>query len=1055
LPVANVFAIGGQSGNGSRTTTNGKAGTVLIQQYVIPLTVIKSGTGAGIASSAPSGISCGSTCSSQFVKNSSITLTATPDAGSTFNGWTGACSGIDSCTITMDAAKTVTATFTYLPPPAVSISSPAGATRNNLSLLQYAVSAGTVVVKVDGVIVNKVAGNTLDLLADGIHTVRVEATNAGVTGFAVSTFTIDTIAPAVTVTALPSIVKATPQTLSGTMESGSSVTVSVTAGTASIGTITYPTATTWQCVASNLTVGTNSFTIIAHDQAGNSSQTLASVIYELPVSLRLSVPSIATNSKDTVVLTIKNIDPSGSEVLVEQLVDTNNNGVIDAGDYPIRSFKVKDGVSALYPNIPGDEDAASNGTIVTSLSFALTSNITHAPGSYLFRVTSGSDLATAPFTVSPVAQLQYITGAVTDGSNPVPGALIRLLDKWQQPVAWTISDNSGNYTLDVPIPGEYRIIPIAYGFVSDPTGSQVTLSSGQTITSHTLTLTTGTIHLAGKVQKDQTTDPVGGVWVQAVSSNGIGYAITAADGSYDLKLTAGQYDIVVVADATLPNPASKGYLAATRQPQRIDLQTDTTNYNIPLTPVSITVTGKVVDQFGTPLSGLPILGKLAAATDGREPASFATSNSSGNFSLNLAAGTQWTISLDDVVAQKLGYLGNRIVNFSTANTLAGNNITAQPVVSWIQGTVHDSNSSLLCNIDVQLRNADSSIVTHLRTAADGTYRFAAYSGDWFANAFFEHNGTRSVGEQAVPLTVGQTVTIDFVVDVVPPSVTITSPTASTTPDNTPLLAYIINEGTAVVRVDGVVVNKVSGDSLDVLVNGPHTVVIEATDSAGNINSVTVNFTVNYSPLALSTPVPADGTVGIAYNQTLAVTGGVPPFSFSLINGTTLPSGLSLNSSTGVISGTPAVATSGSTFKVQVVDSNGSMVMQQYTLAIYSQLQVITASLPDAYITIAYSQTLSASGGKIPYNSWSITSGSLPAGLILNTATGVISGAPTVGGSSITVQVRDANTTPATRDLSIAVYSLPSITTTSLPSGSTGTLYSQALAASGGKIAYMA
>ncbi|MHC4714188.1 MAG: putative Ig domain-containing protein [Planctomycetota bacterium] len=56
----------------------------------------------------------------------------------------------------------------------------------------------------------------------------------------------------------------------------------------------------------------------------------------------------------------------------------------------------------------------------------------------------------------------------------------------------------------------------------------------------------------------------------------------------------------------------------------------------------------------------------------------------------------------------------------------------------------------------------------------------------------------------------------------------------------------------------------------------------------------------------------------------------------------------------------------------------------------------TASLADGQIGVAYSQTLGATGGVTPY-SWSIVSGSLPAGLSLNSSTGEISGTPTTGG----------------------------------------------------------
>lgn len=72
------------------------------------LTVTPSGTGSGTVT-AP-GISCGTVCTESFSQGTSVTLTATPDSGSTFTGWGGACSGT-TCTVAMDSDKAVTATF--------------------------------------------------------------------------------------------------------------------------------------------------------------------------------------------------------------------------------------------------------------------------------------------------------------------------------------------------------------------------------------------------------------------------------------------------------------------------------------------------------------------------------------------------------------------------------------------------------------------------------------------------------------------------------------------------------------------------------------------------------------------------------------------------------------------------------------------------------------------------------------------------------------------------------------------------------------------------------
>jgi uncharacterized repeat protein (TIGR02543 family) len=76
------------------------------------LTVNKAGTGSGIVTSDPAGISCGSSCSADFATDSTVTLTAAPASGSTFAGWSGACTNATgACTVSMTAAKSVTANF--------------------------------------------------------------------------------------------------------------------------------------------------------------------------------------------------------------------------------------------------------------------------------------------------------------------------------------------------------------------------------------------------------------------------------------------------------------------------------------------------------------------------------------------------------------------------------------------------------------------------------------------------------------------------------------------------------------------------------------------------------------------------------------------------------------------------------------------------------------------------------------------------------------------------------------------------------------------------------
>jgi len=77
----------------------------------VTLTVTLAGNGSGTVASTPSGITCGGDCTQGYGSGVAVTLTATPDAASTFTGWSGDCTGTGSCVLTMSGARTVTATF--------------------------------------------------------------------------------------------------------------------------------------------------------------------------------------------------------------------------------------------------------------------------------------------------------------------------------------------------------------------------------------------------------------------------------------------------------------------------------------------------------------------------------------------------------------------------------------------------------------------------------------------------------------------------------------------------------------------------------------------------------------------------------------------------------------------------------------------------------------------------------------------------------------------------------------------------------------------------------
>lgn len=187
----------------------------------------------------------------------------------------------------------------------------------------------------------------------------------------------------------------------------------------------------------------------------------------------------------------------------------------------------------------------------------------------------------------------------------------------------------------------------------------------------------------------------------------------------------------------------------------------------------------------------------------------------------------------------------------------------------------------------------------------------------------------------------------------------------------------------------------------------------------NVNTcgVTVCPTITVNPPTL----PA-GTVGIAYSQTISASGGTSPYAFAVSSGT-LPAGLILNAATGSITGTPTTAAA-SNFTITATDAGGCLASRAYTITIASpECPVITvnpSTIPPGAVGAPYSQAITATGGTAPYT-FTITSGALPTGLSLNSATGVISGVPLQPGLfNFTVRATDANGCNGARPYSLTI-----------------------------------
>ncbi len=223
--------------------------------------------------------------------------------------------------------------------------------------------------------------------------------------------------------------------------------------------------------------------------------------------------------------------------------------------------------------------------------------------------------------------------------------------------------------------------------------------------------------------------------------------------------------------------------------------------------------------------------------------------------------------------------------------------------------------------------------------------------------------------------------------------------------------------------------------------------IQVKDANGVASATTCPFTIASGPV-LTCPAVSSGEVGVALNSpAMTVGGGTSPYTFSVVG--TLPGGLTLNTTTGAITGTP---TASGTFNIQVKDAKGVAASSICPFTIASAPTLTCPAINSGEVGVALnSLAMTVGGGTAPYT-FSVV-GTLPGGLTLNTTTGAITGTPTASGS-FSIQVKDANAIAATSQCPFTIASAPTLTCPAVNSGEVGVaLNSPAMTVSGGTSPY--
>ena len=689
------------------------------------------------------------------------------------------------------------------------------------------------------------------------------------------------------------------------------------------------------------------------------------------------IPATVSNTySGAITLLITNV-PTGHTVVVQKFLDRNTNGVIDGTDWLVQQFNLTEGTNFVINgvtnlNVPGD--LKNNPTNITAvLNFQSGDFMQNIVGQYLYRLSS------------PVGDFSPVTNLFTITNFPF-GQFFK-----------------GNV-------------------VSNTAGGQVI---------------TNALVLLFPPPRAGKAGPSGSPVVGVVANNAGGYTVQAPVGTY------------------MPAAFASNYLANFAAPPVLALGSGATvTTNLILTNAASSISGRMVDAASANL-GLPGIMVMAQSSAGLFTVT--TTDTNGNYTLRVQSGS-WGVKADDTSLIAHGYLGWQNTTNVSAGTLTVTNGVPK-ATALVYGTVQDNLGNPLVGLDVYISDNNNIYETDGYTDTNGNYFLGLVGGtnNWwlqvstdrgptnyvFSNSSLPNNGVIASNAVVVQNFIGILATNHVTGNVkfngtnvsgvgVYASGTINSVVYSQQADTDTNGNYSLNLCNGSWNV-GINTNG-GNDSLDNIIGAGSYAPVYIQPATINNNNGTNNFTIQpcggISFVTASTlPV---GEVNVNYDQFIYAESCSSSLTWSKIGGS-LPGGLSQaqNGQAFELSGTPN--SSGTfTFTNQVNDGSHTT-NRSFTVSISNALQIATVSLPNGTNGSAYSQQLQAAGGQPPYNTWIITSGSLPANLSLTT-NGLISGTAAVSGAfNFTVGLADSLGGNASQPLSL---SLNSTNTTPPPMGVT-------------------
>jgi len=693
------------------------------------------------------------------------------------------------------------------------------------------------------------------------------------------------------------------------------------------------------------------------------------------------MPSTVSNTYNgTITLFITNI-PAGDTVVVQKFLDANSNGVVDGNEWLVQQFNLTDGQATVFSgvtnyNVPGDFYAPT-GAISTLLNFHFQQGSQSGDiaqdfvGKYLFKLSSPAGHfapLTNAFTVTNFPFAQSIGGIVRSNGVAISNAAVILFTSSSSgdlnPVAGTIADNLGNYSIKAPV-GTYLLAAFKTNCLDNlAVAPTVTLVASANITTN-LNLTNATQFISGKVADTNTPSiTLPGVLVAAMSTNSfIGIAFTDTNGNY----TVGTRPNVWKLDGDSASITVHGYIRLQNKPKTNTTSGSLTGVNQLFPKATAMFYGTVRDSLNNPLSGVHIFSQDANSVLEDD----VSTDQNGNYYADTLAGT-WSVQVDNNNPLYTNYVFSQApqVSFSAGQAVQAN-FSAIIGTHQITGSVKSSTNGIISGVAVTAMatiNGTNYQTPNADTDGSGNYTLNVPNGNWSVSVSCNGDndsldGILGNGNYACPNSQnvnisGNNATNNIVVQLCGGiSITTTSPLPvgevgafyfQTLQASSCSGSYSWSQtgGTLPSGVGLDTGGNLSGTPGN---SGTFSFTAQVNDGSNTTNKL---FSLSISnALSVTTTTLPNGTNGSAYSQQLLAGGGVTPYVWSLAPGSlSLPANLTLSGG-GLLSG-PAAVGGTYNFTVRVTDGLGNVADQPLSLLLNS-----TNSPPPLAVTTVNGQII--------------------------------------------------------------------------------------------------